>query len=49
MLESQLEAIDKAESRGLNLSSIRRDKNDARKELFTAIDTALLDYGHIIL
>jgi len=44
-LESQLETIDQAERRGLNLSSIRRDNNSARKDMLTAIDSALVDYG----
>jgi hypothetical protein len=47
MLESQLDTTDQSEPRGLNLASIRRDKNSARKDLFTAINTALIDYGRI--
>ncbi|KAF2686514.1 hypothetical protein K458DRAFT_476388 [Lentithecium fluviatile CBS 122367] len=47
-LAKQLDRIDAAEERGLNLSSIRRDGNAARKGLLVDIDDALRDYDALL-
>lgn len=45
VLESQLDQIDREETRELFLGNRRRDTNPERKEILTKLETALVGYG----
>lgn len=48
VLEKQLERLDGDEPKVLYLGSIRRDRNEARKELMTRLESKLEEYGEIL-
>ena len=45
VLESQLDRLDREETRELFLGNSRRDQNLKRKEILTKLDVALSSYG----
>lgn len=45
VLEQQLDQIDEVEMRPLFLGSMRCDRNNARQQVLSEIQTALNDYG----
>ena len=49
LLEEQLDRIDHEEPRKLFLGCSRRDGNESRKNIVTAIDRQLKDYGKIVM